>query len=125
VLFSDAKSIEIKQKIDLLEAFTGFEKENKYIIRIRTEDDDKVKWTAKEKSDCFTRNFCNPRQRALEIAIKDDDDDTIFKLKKECALACLDCCCLPEMKLIDRDDDKDLGVIKLNCNLCPQLDLSV
>ena len=109
----------------MFEAMSGFERENKQEIRIKSDDGDKVKWTAKEKSDCFSRNFCNPRQRALDIIIKDDDDDTIMKLKKDFALACYDMCCLPEMKLIDRDDDKDLGTIKLNCNLCPQLDLSV
>ena len=28
-IFSDAKSVEIKQRIDILEALTGFEKANK------------------------------------------------------------------------------------------------
>jgi len=34
-------------------------------------------------------------------------------------------CCLPEMTLLDKDNDKTLGTIKLNCNLCPQIDISV
>jgi hypothetical protein len=36
----------------------------------------------------FSRQFCNPRQREFEIAIKDDDGDTVMKLKKPYALAC-------------------------------------
>jgi hypothetical protein len=34
-------------------------------------------------------------------------------------------CCLPEMTLLDKENDKTLGTIKLNCNLCPQIDVSV
>jgi len=87
-IFADAKSIEISQIIDLTELMTGCERENKYKIKIKTEDGDKISWKAKEKSDMFSRQFCNPRQREFEIAIKDDDGDTVMKLKKPYALAC-------------------------------------
>lgn len=64
--------IYIKQKFELLEAMTGCETENKYMIYPSSNDGDKLKnpiFKAKEKSDCFYRVCCNGDCRPFKINI--------------------------------------------------------
>jgi len=56
--------------------------------------------------------------RPVELNIKNDDGDSIMKMSKGCDIACAGCCCLPTMKIYDKEHDKDLGSIKVNCTAC-------
>eukprot|EP01029_Cantina_marsupialis_P029665 TRINITY_DN781983_c0_g1_i1.p1 TRINITY_DN781983_c0_g1~~TRINITY_DN781983_c0_g1_i1.p1 ORF type:complete len:350 (+),score=111.77 TRINITY_DN781983_c0_g1_i1:125-1174(+) len=60
------KKIQIRQKVELFEAMTGFETCNKYMIY--DEDKDKKLFFAKEKSECCQRQFCGSR-RAFKMAL--------------------------------------------------------
>jgi hypothetical protein len=56
--------------------------------------------------------------RPVDVLIKNDDGDSIMKMSKGCDLACGGCLCMPKMTLEDKEHDKDLGSIQVNCNLC-------
>lgn len=86
----------VKQKVDLLEAFIGFETNNKYTIKNAMGQ--KLFW-AKEKNDCCTRNCCGSI-RPMEMKIIDANDREVIHLSRP--LRCDDCCCphfLQEMKV--------------------------
>lgn len=64
----------VKQKVEKLEALTGFETENKYKIYLTGPDcvrgaNQKAYFTAKEKSDCLSRQCCG-NMRAFEMKIE-------------------------------------------------------
>jgi len=56
--------------------------------------------------------------RPVEVNIKNNDGDTIMKLTKECNLALMGIFCLPQMNLYDKENDKELGYIRVNCSVC-------
>jgi len=47
--------------------------------------------------------------RPVNLLIKNEDRETVMKLEKGCDIALGGIFCLPEMKLIDKSNDKDLG----------------
>ena len=49
----------VKQKVEFLEAFTGFETKNKYTVKNSMGQD---VYKAKEDTDCCTRNICGPQR---------------------------------------------------------------
>ena len=49
----------VKQKVEMLEAFTGFETKNKYTVKNSMGQD---VYKAKEDTDCCTRNICGPQR---------------------------------------------------------------
>mmetsp|Transcript_18408 Transcript_18408/g.40442 ORF Transcript_18408/g.40442 Transcript_18408/m.40442 type:complete len:130 (-) Transcript_18408:216-605(-) len=124
-LFDDAKSVEIIQRVDRLQAMGICTSEQKFEIKIRTDEGDKIKWKAKEDSNCCTRNLCNPRIRAFDVKIKDDDDDTVFTLEKGLDLNCCGVFCLPEMRMFDDDKDKRIGTFRINCKCFPTISVDV
>lgn len=86
----------VKQKVELLEAFTGFETNNKYTIKNSLGQ--KVYW-AVEENDCCTRNCCGPA-RPFEMKVMDTYRNTVLHLHRP--LACSSCCfpcCLQNMEV--------------------------
>ncbi|XP_046384287.1 phospholipid scramblase 2 isoform X2 [Ischnura elegans] len=86
----------VKQKVELLEAFTGFETANKYTIKNAAGQ--KV-YHAVEDSDCLTRNCCGPL-RPFDMKILDNYKQEVIHLNR--ALACDSCCfpcCLQRMEV--------------------------
>ncbi|CAG0917882.1 unnamed protein product [Notodromas monacha] len=84
----------IHQKIELLEAFTGFETANKYTIKNTLGQ--KVYYAA-EKSDCCTRNICGPiRPFDMKIYDLNKQEVLIFNRPLRCD-SCLCFCCLQKM----------------------------
>ncbi|GFG29964.1 hypothetical protein Cfor_11749 [Coptotermes formosanus] len=84
----------VHQKVELLEAFTGFETQNKYTIKNSTGQ--KV-YYAVEDSDCLTRNCCGPL-RPFDMKILDNFKNEVIHLNRP--LACDSCwfpCCLQAM----------------------------
>ncbi|XP_031637615.1 phospholipid scramblase 2-like isoform X1 [Contarinia nasturtii] len=84
----------VKQKVELLEAFTGFETNNKFTIKNSLGQ--KVYW-AVEENDCCTRNCCGP-SRPFDMKIMDIYKNQVIHLSRP--LACSSCffpCCLQTM----------------------------
>lgn len=78
----------VHQKVELLEAFTGFETKNKFTIKNSLGQ--KV-YFAVEDSDCCTRNCCGP-MRPFDMKILDNFQNEVIHLSRP--LAC-DSCCFP------------------------------
>ncbi|KAM6909346.1 phospholipid scramblase 2-like isoform 2-T4 [Xenentodon cancila] len=86
----------IHQKVELLEAFIGFETNNQY--EIKNSLGQKI-YMAKEKNDCCTRNCCGSL-RSFDMKIKDNMDREVIRLIRP--FRCVSCwcpCCLQEMEV--------------------------
>ncbi|XP_023256379.1 phospholipid scramblase 2-like [Seriola lalandi dorsalis] len=86
----------IHQKVELLEAFIGFETNNQY--EIKNSLGQKI-YKAKEKNDCCTRNCCGSL-RSFDMKIKDNMDREVIRLIRP--FRCVSCwcpCCLQEVCL--------------------------
>ncbi|KAF7663843.1 hypothetical protein LDENG_00198650 [Lucifuga dentata] len=86
----------IHQKVELLEAFIGFETNNQY--EIKNSLGQKI-YKAKEKNDCCTRNCCGSL-RSFDMKIKDNMDREVIRLIRP--FRCVSCwcpCCLQEMEI--------------------------
>ena len=103
----------IKQKVELLEAFTGWESKNKYQITNTLGQD---VFFAKEDSGCLTRMCCGPG-RPFEMEIVDNSGREIIHLVRplRCQGCCFPCCLqvilttlsVDQIVLIDIDIDVD------------------
>ncbi|KAF0029233.1 hypothetical protein F2P81_018338 [Scophthalmus maximus] len=76
----------IHQKVELLEAFLGFETNNEY--EIKNSLGQKI-YKAKEKNDCCTRNCCGSL-RSFDMKIKDTMDREVIRLIRP--FRCVSCC---------------------------------
>ncbi|XP_057710842.1 phospholipid scramblase 2 [Corythoichthys intestinalis] len=86
----------IHQKVELLEAFIGFETNNQY--EIKNSLGQKI-YKAKEKNDCCTRNCCGSL-RSFDMKIKDNGDREVIRLIRP--FRCVSCwcpCCLQELEV--------------------------
>ncbi|KAF4529981.1 hypothetical protein B566_EDAN009157 [Ephemera danica] len=86
----------VQQKVELLEALTGFETKNKFSIK--NSMGQKV-YHAKESSGCLTRNCCGPI-RPFDMKIMDNFQNQVIHLHRP--LACQSCCfpcCLQTMEV--------------------------
>ncbi|XP_030029424.2 phospholipid scramblase 1 isoform X2 [Manduca sexta] len=77
----------VHQKVELLEAFVGFETNNKYTIKNSVGQ--KV-YYAVEDNDCCTRNCCGP-MRPFDMKIMDNFTNEVIHLHRP--LACDSCWC--------------------------------
>lgn len=84
----------IQQKVELLEAFTGFETANKYQIKNTLGQN---VYFAAEDSDCCTRQCCGPL-RSFDMKILDNNQQEVIHLERpfRCA-SCWTPCCLQEL----------------------------
>ncbi|KAM3590453.1 uncharacterized protein V6R79_010027 [Siganus canaliculatus] len=86
----------IHQKVELLEAFIGFETNNRY--EIKNSLGQKI-YKAKEKNDCCTRHCCGSL-RSFDMKIKDNTDREVIRLVRP--FRCVSCwcpCCLQELEV--------------------------
>jgi len=104
----------VQQKVEMLEAFTGFETNNKY--KIKNSMGQQI-FTAKESSDCCSRMFCGPL-RSFDMKLKDNSDNEIIHLTRP--LACNSCCfpcCLQELEVFSPPGNL-IGSVHQNWSLC-------
>lgn len=119
----------IKQKISLLEVVSGCETSNRYDFYQKKEGELKKKnkrklWSAKEKSNCYSRNYLSNECRGMEIKIKNetnmDDDVSCIKIHKPCT--CTYWCCNRPVIHVDyveeQNQEKYLGRIVDNFDFC-------
>jgi len=80
----------IKQQVEILEAFTGFETENKYKVLNSLGQD---VFYAKEDTDCCTRQCCGPG-RPFEMKILNNQVQEVLHLVRplRCQACCFPCC---------------------------------
>lgn len=106
----------VKQKVELLEAFTGFETNNKFTIKNSLGQ--KVYW-AVEENDCCTRNCCGP-SRPFDMKVMDTYRNTVIQLHRP--LACSKCCfpcCLQSME-VEAPPGNRIGSVQQEWSLfCP------
>jgi len=86
----------VKQKVELLEAFSGFETNNKYKIFNSL---GQMVYTSKEDTDCCTRQLCGPG-RPFDMVISDNQGMEVIHLNRplRCQACCFPCC-LQEMEV--------------------------
>ncbi|XP_035676334.1 phospholipid scramblase 1-like isoform X3 [Branchiostoma floridae] len=86
----------VKQQVELLEAFTGFETNNKY--KIMNSQGQQVYFAA-EDNDCCSRQCCG-NIRSFEMKIMDNSQNEVIHLSRP--LRCMHCmwaCCLQELEV--------------------------
>ncbi|KAM6894923.1 phospholipid scramblase 2-like isoform 1-T4 [Lycodopsis pacificus] len=104
----------IHQKVELLEAFIGFETNNQY--EIKNSLGQKI-YKAKEKNDCCTRNCCGSL-RSFDMKIKDNTDREVIRLIRP--FRCVSCwcpCCLQEME-VQSPPGTTIGYVKQDWHPC-------
>ncbi|KAF1380602.1 hypothetical protein PFLUV_G00165590 [Perca fluviatilis] len=104
----------IHQKVELLEAFIGFETNNQY--EIKNSLGQKI-YKAKEKNDCCTRNCCGSL-RSFDMKIKDNMDMEVIRLIRP--FRCVSCwcpCCLQEME-VQAPPGTTIGYVKQDWHPC-------
>ncbi|XP_055304798.1 phospholipid scramblase 1-like [Sitodiplosis mosellana] len=104
----------VHQKIELFEAFTGFQTNNKYVIRNTLGQN--VYW-AIEKSDFCNRLCCGP-SRSFNMQITDAYQQEVIHLYRP--LACSSCCfpcCLQSIE-ISAPVGNIIGIINQEWTLC-------
>jgi hypothetical protein len=109
------KGILMRQKLDVLEAVSGWEKRNKYQVALKPHDkgDDPKDWedktfkdalkkghilTMKEDSECCQRQLCRPFH-SLRVKVKGGEDtkvdgDSLAEFDRPCKCTMLCCCWL-------------------------------
>jgi len=75
----------MKQKVEVFEAIVGFERQNQYNVQDSLGN---ALYSAKEDTDCCTRNFCGPG-RPFDIVVKDHQDRHVIHLNRP--LRCQSC----------------------------------
>ncbi|XP_053199431.1 phospholipid scramblase 2-like [Scomber japonicus] len=104
----------IHQKVELLEAFIGFETNNQY--EIKNSLGQKI-YKAKEKNDCCTRNCCGSL-RSFDMKIKDNMDREVIRLVRP--FRCVSCwcpCCLQELE-VQAPPGTTVGYVKQDWHPC-------
>ncbi|XP_074657461.1 phospholipid scramblase 1-like [Tubulanus polymorphus] len=104
----------VHQQIELLEAFTGFETNNKY--EIKNSMGQRVYFAAEDTS-CCTRNCCGP-SRPFEIQIMDNSGREVIHLHRP--LRCSTCwcpCCLQKVE-VSAPVGNNIGYIKQAWSIC-------
>ncbi|KAH8415635.1 hypothetical protein KR222_006957 [Zaprionus bogoriensis] len=104
----------VKQKVELLEAFTGFETNNKFSIKNALGQ--KV-YYAVEDTDCCTRNMCGP-SRPFDMKVFDNYQQEVIHMYRP--LACSSCCfpcCLQTME-VSAPPGNRIGSIEQEWSIC-------
>lgn len=86
----------VQQKVELIEAITGFETNNKFNVKNRFGE--KLYWAA-EDNDCCTRNCCGPLRR-FKMQVFDAYQNEVMHLRRPAACdSCFFPCCLQSIEV--------------------------
>lgn len=86
----------VQQKVELIEAITGFETNNKF--NVKNTLGQKVFWAA-ENNDCCTRNCCGPLRR-FKMIVFDAYQNEVMHLRRPAACdSCMFPCCLQTIEV--------------------------
>ncbi|WAQ94276.1 PLS2-like protein [Mya arenaria] len=117
---TEIDQILVKQQIDMLELFTGWEQQNKY--RLMNSMGQQV-YYAKEESGACERQCCQAN-RSFTMHITDNAGMEVVRLQREfrcvrdsCWFACMDCCA--HVIAIEAPVGVTVGYVKQKCSPCP------
>jgi len=104
----------VKQQIELFEAFTGFETNNKYKVKNSL---GQTVYFAAEDTDCCTRMCCGPG-RPFDMKIFDNSQREVIHLNRplRCSACCFPCC-LQEIE-VTSPPGTPVGYIAQKWSLC-------
>ncbi|XP_053565981.1 phospholipid scramblase 1 [Bombina bombina] len=104
----------VHQQVELLEALTGFETNNKY--EIKNVMGQRVYFAA-EQNDCCNRNFCGSA-RSFTIVIIDNTGREIIRVQRplRCSSCCFPCC-LQKLE-VQAPPGTPIGYVIQNWDLC-------
>lgn len=113
----------IRQEIEMYEAISGCETQNKYQVFIQSPMGLKYCFKCNERSGCCARCCCSNDCRSLEIVIRhvspnevDTDISKIYiRANKSCSLCC---CCRPNMEVRLVEENKYLGRVREPFTCC-------
>lgn len=98
----------IQQQVELLEALTGFETNNKYQVRNSM---GQLIYFAAEDTDCCTRNLCG-RMRPFNMSLIDNFGNVVFHINRPLRSdSCCCPCCLQEMT-VSTPTGQVIGIVK-------------
>lgn len=105
----------IKQKVELMEMFTGMETNNKYELKNSM---GQTCYKAAEKSNFCERQCCGPL-RSFEMLINDNTNREVLHLTRplKCQSACC-FCCLQEVDVTSPVTGETIGLIRQKCDPC-------
>uniref|UniRef100_A0A1A9W564 Phospholipid scramblase n=1 Tax=Glossina brevipalpis TaxID=37001 RepID=A0A1A9W564_9MUSC len=104
----------VKQKVELLEALTGFETNNKFSIKNALGQ--KV-YYAVEENDCCTRNMCGPA-RPFDMKIFDNFRNEVIHMHRPLACSsCLCMCCLQSIE-VTAPPGNVIGSVEQEWSIC-------
>lgn len=116
----------IRQQIEMFEAYSGCETQNRYQVFIQSPMGLKYAFQCNERSGCCGRCCgCSTDCRSLEIVVRhvsspaeiDADISKIFlRANKPCTLGC--CCCRPYMDVKLAEENKYLGKVREPFTCC-------
>lgn len=104
----------VKQQVEMLEAFTGFETNNKY--KILNSMGQQVYFAAEDTSCCA--RLCFKQQRPFTLRILDNQADEVLTLHRP--IRCSSCwfpCCLQEVEVMDKTG-QTIGWVKQAWSVC-------
>ncbi|XP_037076910.1 phospholipid scramblase 1-like [Pollicipes pollicipes] len=109
-----AEKVIIKQELEMLEALTGYETANRYVI---TNEQGQQIYCAAEQSDCLARVCCR-QNRAFDMRIVDNSGVEVFHLLRpfRCGGCCCSPCCLQRLE-VSRGGQL-LGLVTQDGRLC-------
>jgi len=106
----------VQQQIELIEAFTGFETANKYVVKNSL---GQQVYYAVEDTDCCTRQCCGP-SRPFDIRILDGQQREVIHLSRPLRCQCCICfCCLQQLEVTDASGTV-IGLVKQDWTLLHQ-----
>lgn len=104
----------VQQKVELIEAITGFETNNKF--NVKNSLGQKVYWAA-EINDCCTRNCCGPLRR-FKMKVFDAYQNEVIHLQRPAACdTCIFPCCLQSIKVY-APPGRYIGCVQQKWSMC-------
>lgn len=104
----------VQQKVELIEAITGFETNNKF--NVKNTLGQKVYWAA-ENNDCCTRNCCGPLRR-FKMQVYDAYQNEVILLRRPAACdSCFFPCCLQSIH-VESPPGRRIGSVQQKWSMC-------
>lgn len=104
----------VQQKVELIEAITGFETNNKF--NVKNALGQKVYWAA-ENNDCCTRNCCGPLRR-FKLRVFDAYQNEVMHLRRPAACdSCIFPCCLQSIE-VEAPPGHYIGSVNQKWSVC-------
>lgn len=117
---SQLDQVLIHQQVELLEAFTGFETENKYIVANSL---GQQMFFATELSGCLERQCCGP-VRSFEMQLLDNANREVIHLARPYRCNCCWCCCYRQEMDVQVPVGVSVGSVRQRCSpLKPEFDI--